>query len=86
MNETTKEVLKAGGTSIVGGALGAGLYGTIGGIGLTAVGTGLGVTLGPFIAIGAVIGGAGYGVFSLGRRFEKRKAPNSSGEIPVESE
>ncbi len=51
-----------------GAAIGAGIYGTIGGVGLAAGGTAVGITLGPFIAIGAGIGLAGYGLVWLGKQ------------------
>lgn len=74
MNETGKVVLKTAGTSVLGGACGAGLYCTIGGVGLTAVGTGVGITLAPFVVIGASFGATGYGLVWLGRKLEKRRA------------
>ena len=73
VNETGKEVLKTAGTSFLGGACGAGLYGAIGGVGLTAVGTGVGITLAPFIAIGAGVGATGYGLVWLGKQLGKRR-------------
>jgi hypothetical protein len=82
VNETGKEVLKTTGTSVLGGACGAGLYALIGGVGVTAVGTGIGITLGPFIAIGAGIGGAGYGLVWLGKQIGRKKRTNASSPNP----
>jgi hypothetical protein len=71
MNNTLKEVGKAAITTSVGGALGAGAYGILGGVGVTAVGAAIGITLGPFIGIGAGIGALGYGVYRLGKHKPK---------------
>ncbi len=62
-----KEIAKAAGAAAGGGAVGAGVYGTIGGIGVAAAGTAASITLGPFIAIGTGVGLAGYGVYKLGK-------------------
>jgi hypothetical protein len=56
--------------AVVGGVTGAGIFGTIGGIGIVACGTGVGITLGPFIAIGAGVGLVGYGLVWLGSQFK----------------
>ena len=69
MNEGPKAGVAAG----VGAAAGAATYGAIGGVGIAATGTAVGVTLGPFIAIGAGIGLAGYGVYWLGKQVGKKK-------------
>lgn len=68
MTEGKKDVAKAVGTTAVGAATGAATYASIGGLGLTAVGTGVGITLGPFIAIGAGVFALGYGIFWLGKQ------------------
>ena len=60
--------VKAAGAAATGAAVGAGTYATIGGIGIAAGGTAVGVTLGPFIAIGAGIGSVGYGLYWLGKQ------------------
>jgi hypothetical protein len=73
MEHVAKEVLKTAATSAAGGCAGAATYGIIGGVGLTAVGTGVGITLAPFVAIGAGLGAAGYGVYWLGKQMGKRK-------------
>jgi hypothetical protein len=81
MNETDREILKTTGTSLIGGAVGAGIYSAIGGMGLTAVGTAVGITLGPFIAIGAGLGGAVYRVFWLGKQFEKKQSQHPPAKL-----
>lgn len=68
MKKSTKNVLKAAGASAAGGAAGAGIYAAIGGIGLAATGTAIGITLGPFIAIGGAAGLGGYGLYWLGKQ------------------
>ena len=73
MREGQKELVKTVASSAVGGAVGAGTYAVIGGIGFTAVGTGVGVTLGPFIAIGAGLGAVGYGIYWLGKQVQARR-------------
>lgn len=60
-----KEARKAGTACGVGGAVGASTHATIGSVGLAATGTAVGVGLGWFIAAGAVLGLAGYGVYRL---------------------
>jgi len=67
-----KSVMKTFGSTTLGGALGAGTYSVIGGMGLTAVGTGFGITLGPLVAIGAGLGGAAYGLVWLGKEIGAR--------------
>ena len=59
-----------------GGAAGAGIYGIIGGVGVAATGTAVGITLGPFITIGAGVGLAGYGLYWLGKQVGKKKSEN----------
>ena len=68
-----KEPLKAAtatGAGAIGGAL---AYKIIGGIGIAIKGTAVGVTLGPFIAIGAGVGLTGYGIYWLGKQLNKNK-------------
>jgi len=67
-----KESAKAGVVAATGAAVGAGTYATIGGVGLAATGTAVGITLGPFIAIGAGVGLAGYGFYWLGKQVGKK--------------
>jgi hypothetical protein len=61
------EGVKAAGVGAAGAAVGAGTYAVIGGVGVVAAGE-VGITLGPFIAIGAGIGLAGYGIYWLGKQ------------------
>ena len=68
MKKGTKNALKCAGAGTGGAAAGAGVYAVIGGIGVAAGGTAVGITLGPFIAIGAGVGLAGYGVYWLGKQ------------------
>ena len=74
MKEKTKAGLKVVGATAAGGTVGAGIYGVIGGgVGLAACGTAIGITLGPFIAIGSGLGLVGYGVYCLGKQIGKSK-------------
>jgi hypothetical protein len=68
MNETGKETLKAAGSAVVGGTVGAGVSSAIGGMGLVALGGGIGITMAPVVCIGAGVGLAGYGCFWLGKQ------------------
>jgi len=68
MNEGTKDGLKAATSGAAGTGAGAALYAAIGGIGLAATGTAVGITLGPFIAIGVGVGLTGYGLYWLGKQ------------------
>jgi len=68
MKEGSKNALKTVGAAAAGGAAGAGVYWVIGGVGVAATGTAVGITLGPFIAIGAGLGAVGYGVYWLGKQ------------------
>jgi len=72
MNERTQNGLKALTAGAGGAAAGAVLYSTIGGIGVAATGTAVGITLGPFIAIGAGVGFTAYGLFWLGKQVGQR--------------
>ena len=67
-NTGTAEAAKAAGVAGIGAAAGAATYGVMGGIGVAAGGTAVGITLAPFIAIGAGIGLFGYGLYWLGRQ------------------
>lgn len=62
------DALKSVGSATVGGLAGAGVYSAIGGVGLAVGGTAVGITAGPFIAIGAGLGAVGYGLFWLGKQ------------------
>lgn len=74
MKEGTKEAVKAVGAAAIGAAGGTGVYGIIGGVGVAATGTAVGITLGPFIAIGAGIGLTGYGIYWLGKQVGSKNA------------
>jgi hypothetical protein len=69
MKDWQKNIIAGG----VGAGVGAGTYGVIGGVGIAALGGAAGVTLGPFIAIGAGIGFAGHGLYWLGKQIGGRK-------------
>ena len=66
MATVKQEALKAAGAAGVGAVTGAGVYGVVGGVGVAAGGTAIGITAGPFIAIGAGLALAGYGMYWLG--------------------
>jgi hypothetical protein len=64
-------------TAGAGAAVGAGLHVIVGSVGVAAGGAALGLTMGPFIAIGAGVGAAGYGLYWLGKQVATRsKAPD----------
>jgi len=67
-----KDATKAGVATVAGAGAGALTYGTIGGVGIAATGTAVGITLGPFIAIGAGIGLTGYGIYWLGKQVGRK--------------
>ncbi|HMB30622.1 MAG TPA: hypothetical protein VKN82_02225 [Desulfohalobiaceae bacterium] len=64
---------KTAGSTIGGACVGAGASAVIGRIGIVAMGTGIGVGMGPFIAIGAGLGATGYGVYKLGQHHERNR-------------
>ena len=74
MKEGVKEGIKAAAAGTAGAGVGAATYVTIGGVGIAATGTAVGITLGPFIAIGAGLGLTGYGVYRLGKQMGKKKS------------
>ena len=78
MTDGKKEALRTVGAAAVGAGVGGVVYGTIGGVGLAATGTAVGVTLGPFIAIGAGVSAAGYGLYWLGKQVGRRKTRDRS--------
>ena len=63
-----EEFAKAAGAGGACAAVGAGAYGVIGGIGIAAGGSAIGITLCPFIAIGTGCGLAEYGIYRLGKQ------------------
>ncbi len=68
-----KEPVKAGIAAVGGAGIGAGTYGIIGGVGVAASGTAVGITLVPFIAIGAGVGLTGYGIYWLGKQVGRKQ-------------
>lgn len=70
-----KDSAKAGlaKTTVAGAVLGAGTYCITGGVGVAAAGTAIGITLFPFIALGAVLGSAVYGCYWFGKQKGKKK-------------
>ena len=75
MKEGAKKTLKCAGAGAVGAAAGFGAHAAIGSIGLALTGTAVGITLGPFIAIGAGAGLLGYGLYWLGKEVAGSKTP-----------
>ena len=77
------DAVKAAGAGVAGSLVGAGTFATFGGIGVAAGGTAVGITLGPFIAIGAGLGLAGYGVYWLGKQIGgKGKKNGGNKQLP----
>lgn len=68
-----KDSAKASIATAAGAGVGVATYGTIGGIGIAATGTAVGITLGPFIAIGAVLGLTVYGLYWGGKQRGKQE-------------
>jgi hypothetical protein len=64
----TKTLEGIAASTAAGGAAGALTYATVGGVGVAAAGTAVGITLAPFVAIGAGVGLVGWGLYSLGKR------------------
>lgn len=63
-----------------GAVVGAGVYSIVGGVGSALGGTALSVTVGPFIAIGAGLGAAGYGVYWLGKQVGQSMGSTKGGD------
>lgn len=63
MKRKTKEIAKATGSGVAGGAAGAGFWTAFGNGGLAIAGGATAVTVGWFVAAGAVVGLAGYGIY-----------------------
>lgn len=74
MKENAKDALKTVVAGGIGAAAGVGAHGVIGSIGIAVGGTAVGVTLGPFMAIGAGVGAASYGFYWLGKQIQKSKS------------
>lgn len=62
-----KEIATGAAVAASGAVGGAAASGIIGGIGLAFCGTAVGITIGPFIAIGAGLSLAGWGIYKLGK-------------------
>jgi hypothetical protein len=63
--DTRSEWAKASGAVAAGAVGGGAAYAAIGSVGVAAAGTAVSVGFLPFVAIGAVVGVAGYGVYRL---------------------
>ena len=74
------DAVKAAGAGVAGAIVGAGTYATIGGVGLAVGGTAVGVTLGPFIAIGGGLALAEYGVYWLGKQIGGKPKNNTANQ------
>jgi hypothetical protein len=61
--DKTDEAIKAGGAVAAGAAVGGGAFAIVGSGGLAIAGTAVTVGLAPFVAAGAVVGLAGYGIY-----------------------
>ena len=68
MKESTKVTI----AGTAGAGVGVAIYATIGGVGVAATGTAFGITLGPLIAIGAVVGLMAYGLYWLGKKHNNK--------------
>ena len=64
-HDPVNEAFKAGGAAAAGAAAGAVTSSVVGGMGLTVAGTALSIGAAPVIAVGAVVGLAGYGIYKL---------------------
>ena len=63
--DKAEEAIKAGGAVAAGAAIGGGTFAVVGSGGLAIAGTAVTIGLAPFVAAGAVVGLAGYGVYRL---------------------
>lgn len=68
MNAGKKEALNTVGSAGAGAVAGVGIYSLTGGIGIAVGGTAVGLTVGPFIVIGAGVGATAYGIYWLGKQ------------------
>jgi hypothetical protein len=64
-NDTKTEALKAGGAAAAGAVAGGAVVATTGSIGVAVAGTAVSIGAAPIVAIGAVIGLAGYGIYRI---------------------
>jgi len=72
MASDKKSALGAVGSAGAGAITGALAFKTIGGVGVAAGGAAFGLTVGPFVAIGAGVGAAGYGLYWLGKQVGRK--------------
>ena len=84
MTPNGDDAVYAAGSAVAGAVAGAGIYATIGGVGLAVGGTAVGVTLGPFVAIGTGLGLTGYGIYWLGKQVgaSNHHRPEGDSESP----
>lgn len=64
-SSTSQRSLEAAGAATAGAAVGAGVATTVGTIGIAVGGTAVAVGTAPFVAAGAVVGLAGYGIYRI---------------------
>ncbi len=64
-NDTKTEAIKAGGAAAAGAAAGGAVVATTGSIGVAIAGTAVSVGAAPIVAVGAIIGLAGYGIYRI---------------------
>jgi hypothetical protein len=64
-NDTKSEIIKAGGAAAAGAVAGGAVVATTGSIGVAVAGTAVSVGAAPIVAVGAVIGLAGYGIYRI---------------------
>jgi hypothetical protein len=83
MKPTNSDALNAVGSAGAGAAAAAGLHFIVGGVGVAAAGTAVGLTVGPFIAIGAGVGAAGYGLYWLGKQVATRPKGGANSTVDV---
>jgi len=64
-NDTKSEAIKAGGAAAAGAVAGGAVAATTGSIGVAVAGTAVSIGAAPIVAVGAVIGLAGYGIYRI---------------------
>lgn len=75
MADTKKEIVHATTAGAVGAGVGASAFAIIGGVGVAALGTAVGLTLVPFIAVGTAVGLGGYGLVRIGKEIGAASKP-----------
>lgn len=63
--DTKKEAVKAGGAAGAGAVVGGATFAYTGSIGVAIGGTAISIGAAPIIAVGAVVGMAGYGIYRI---------------------